>query len=232
MAARTTRFTNDAAVRIFLGAQGLAAGRPIGRVDSRHFSKLISRLRLLQIDSVNVVARAHYMPAFARLGNYDRDALDRWIYDGRNMFEYWCHEQSYAPMSFYAMMRPRMEALVDHPWKRIQELRRDGPDYIQAVLDEGAEPWPDSQPSPQRSGGKDRALVGVWKGEDRPGVAVRHRPDHGESPDQFRALLRHARARPAPRSLGRSRPDAGRGRSSAHPRICRSARNRDGCGSG
>ena len=168
MAARTTRFTNDAAVRIFLGAQGLAAGRPIGRVDSRHFSKLISRLRLLQIDSVNVVARAHYMPAFARLGNYDRDALDRWIYDGRNMFEYWCHEQSYAPMSFYAMMRPRMEALVDHPWKRIQELRRDGPDYIQAVLDEVQ----NHGPIPNRHLSDPGERTGPWWGYGKGKIAL------------------------------------------------------------
>lgn len=136
MAAKRVRFSYDAAVRIFLGAQGFSDGRPHGRIDSRHFSKLMSRLRLLQIDSVNVVTRAHYLAVYARLGSYNRQALDRWIYDGRNLFEYWCHEQSYAPMSFHAMMRPRMEQKRNFSWRRYQELRKNEPDYIESVLEE------------------------------------------------------------------------------------------------
>ena len=61
--------------RIVLAAQGFGArgGAPVGRLQ---LGRVIDRLSLHQIDSVNVVARAHYLPAFSRLGRYDRDLLD------------------------------------------------------------------------------------------------------------------------------------------------------------
>ena len=136
MAARRTKMSNDAAVRVFLGAQGFADPRPAGRVDARHFAKLMKRLRILQLDSVNVVTRAHYFPAFARLGVYDRMAFDRWIYDEANLFEYWFHEQSLAPMSFHPMMRERMDAMVDNTWRRFNELQVEEPHYVDSVLEE------------------------------------------------------------------------------------------------
>jgi hypothetical protein len=128
--------SNDAAVRVFLGAQGFAEPRPAGRVDARHFAKLMKRLRILQLDSVNVVTRAHYFPAFSRLGVYDRMAFDRWIYDDANLFEYWFHEQSLAPMSFQPMMRKRMDAMVDNTWRRFNELQVEEPHYVDSVLEE------------------------------------------------------------------------------------------------
>ena len=121
---------------MFLGAQGLADARPTGRVDVRHLARAVRRIRLLQIDSVNVLARAHYLPLFTRLGCYEREALDRWIYEGRNMFEYWCHEQSYAPVSLHPMMRPRMRESHDHGWKRVRDLLERDPGYVRSVLDE------------------------------------------------------------------------------------------------
>ena len=165
MARKRTRFTNDAAVRIFLGAQGFNDPRPTGRVDARHFSKLISRLRLLQIDSVNVVTRAHYIPVFARLGLYDRAALDRWIYDGRNMFEYWNHEQSFAPMSFHSMMRPRMDGKREYSWKAYFELQENEPDYIDSVLAEVRERGPITHRQLSDPGEKTGPWWGYGKGK-------------------------------------------------------------------
>ncbi|NIR39443.1 MAG: winged helix-turn-helix domain-containing protein, partial [Actinobacteria bacterium] len=66
----------ERARRIALGAQGLAAPRPTGRVDVRHFRRVLRTLGLIQLDSVNVLARAHYLPFFSRLGAYPRERLD------------------------------------------------------------------------------------------------------------------------------------------------------------
>lgn len=155
------RMDNEAAVRAFLAAQGFADGRASGRVDARHFRRVIRRIRLLQIDSVNAVARAHYLPVFSRLGPYDRDALDRWIYEEGAMFEYWCHERSYAPVDFYPMLRPRMEAMRDHPWRQVREMALASPGFVDEVLGRVAR----LGPVPSREIGEGEARpAGWWKG--------------------------------------------------------------------
>jgi uncharacterized protein YcaQ len=70
-----------AARRIALAAQGFGIARPEGATNLGHVRRAIDRLGLLQIDSVNVLARAHYLPLFSRLGNYDSDHLDHlaWV---------------------------------------------------------------------------------------------------------------------------------------------------------
>lgn len=156
------RLDNEAVVRAQLAAQGFADGRPPGRVDARHFRRVIRRIRLLQIDSVNTVARAHYLPMFSRLGPYDRAALDRWIYEDRAMFEYWCHERSYAPVGFYPMLRPRMEAMRRHPWRQVRELALAAPDFVAEVLERVAR----LGPAPARRIGEGEAVApsgGWWK---------------------------------------------------------------------
>src|SRR5688500_9846135 len=85
-----------AARRIALAAQGFGGARPEAP-NWGHLARTLGRLGLHQIDSVNVLARAHYLPAFSRLGSYDRGLLDRASWGSRpkrRLFEYWAHEAS------------------------------------------------------------------------------------------------------------------------------------------
>jgi len=82
--------------RIALAAQGLDKVRPAGPVTARAVGRTFARLQLVQIDSVNVLSRSHYLPFFSRLGNYDRAILDRMAgQHPRRMMEYWAHEASF-----------------------------------------------------------------------------------------------------------------------------------------
>ena len=86
----------DQARRIALAAQGLDKGRPAGPVTSRTVGRTFARLQLVQIDSVNVLSRSHFLPFFSRLGNYDRTILQRMAgTHPRRMMEYWAHEASF-----------------------------------------------------------------------------------------------------------------------------------------
>ncbi|PSJ63772.1 winged helix-turn-helix domain-containing protein [Pseudaminobacter soli (ex Li et al. 2025)] len=101
--------------RIALAAQGFGDPRPAGPVGWRQMNKMLSRIGLLQIDSVSVVVRAHYMPLFSRLGPYPRDLLDKAANSKkRSLFEYWAHEASLLPVETYPLMRWRMERASRH----------------------------------------------------------------------------------------------------------------------
>jgi uncharacterized protein len=93
----------DQARRIALAAQGLDKGRPTAPVTARAVGRTFARIQLVQIDSVNVVSRSHFLPFFSRLGNYDRAILPRMsAVHPRRMVEYWAHEASYIRPEHYA----------------------------------------------------------------------------------------------------------------------------------
>ncbi|MCC9195985.1 crosslink repair DNA glycosylase YcaQ family protein [Arthrobacter sp. zg-Y820] len=88
-----------------LGAQGLVKGRP-ATVTSRSVGRVLKQLHLLQIDSVNVLSRSHYLPLFSRLGPYDTAVPDRLASKApRQMVEYWAHEASYVRPELFPDLR-------------------------------------------------------------------------------------------------------------------------------
>ena len=92
--------------RIALAAQGLDKVRPAAPVSSRAVGRTFARLQLVQIDSVNVLARSHYLPFFSRLGNYDRSILERLSgVHPRRMMEYWAHEASFIRPEHFEDLR-------------------------------------------------------------------------------------------------------------------------------
>ncbi|MCJ7725355.1 MAG: winged helix DNA-binding domain-containing protein [Acidimicrobiia bacterium] len=99
--------------RMAIAAQGLHLPRPAGKVDLRHLRKVLGSIGVLQIDSVNVVARAHRLTLFSRLGGYDPDLLQRAFVDRKELFEYWAHVASLVPMGDWPLFRHRMEHLAD-----------------------------------------------------------------------------------------------------------------------
>src|ERR671933_837232 len=118
-----------------LAAQGFAEPRPGGPADTRALRRLTSRLAVVQIDSVNVLSRSHYLPAFSRLGPYPRPALDELAYRRRELFEYWAHEASFLPARLHPYLRWRMAAAEQHAWGSMVRLQRERPGYVADVLD-------------------------------------------------------------------------------------------------
>jgi hypothetical protein len=109
---KRTKISAAAARRIALAAQGFSPGRPGGSLNAGHVRRGIERLGLLQIDSVNVLARAHYLPLFSRLGNYDSAHLDTLAWGRRSkrgLFEFWAHEASLLPVDSHPLWRWRMD---------------------------------------------------------------------------------------------------------------------------
>jgi uncharacterized protein YcaQ len=101
-------FSLSEARRLAVAAQGFGRRPATASVD--HLRELAARLHAFQIDSVNVLVRAHYVPAFARLGPYPLDALDTLAYRDRELFEYWGHAACLLPISLYPLLRYRMHA--------------------------------------------------------------------------------------------------------------------------
>jgi len=123
----------DEARRVALEAQGFVDGRPAGRVDRRHLRRVMARVGLVQIDSVNVLTRSHELPFLARLGPYPRAALSAWLWGSGEVFEYWAHEASLVPVAMHPLLRWRMAE--DHAWGGVASFRRGHPQLEEQVLE-------------------------------------------------------------------------------------------------
>jgi uncharacterized protein len=159
--------------RIALAAQGFADPRPAGRVDRRHLRRVFDRVNVIQVDSVNVLVRSQELPLFARLGPHPRTMLADAIDDGE-LFEYWAHMAAIVPSAQHRLFRWRMAE--DHPWRRIADLERLRPGFVDEVVARIREAGPITAGHlDQRVGPK-----GSWWSWDDGKIALEHLFHHGD----------------------------------------------------
>ncbi|MCV7393092.1 winged helix-turn-helix domain-containing protein [Mycobacterium paraseoulense] len=116
---RTPRLSAAQARRVAVAAQGFREPPPSGPITRGHLKRLISRIQVLQLDSVSVAVRAHYAPVFSRLGPYDRDVLDRAAWGPRSsrlLAEYWAHEAALMAVDDWPLLRWRMRQYRHGRW--------------------------------------------------------------------------------------------------------------------
>ena len=153
--------TATQARRIAVAAQGFTEPPPAGAVTRAHLRRLVSRIQVLQLDSVSVAVRAHYAPVFSRLGPYDRDVLDRaaWSHTARSprlLVEYWAHEAALMAVDDWPLMRWRMREYQHGRWRTevVRKRARLADDVVAAVAKHG----------PSTAG-----QIETYVGEERPG---------------------------------------------------------------
>lgn len=143
---RSDRLSLAEARRIALAAQGFGAPRTVDEAGKRDLRRVFERLGVVQIDSVNVLARAHTLPAFSRLGRYQAADLHALAYGGRKraLFEYWGHEASLLPVALQPLLRWRMAraARGEGIYGAIARFGRERSDLIEQVCGEIAERGP------------------------------------------------------------------------------------------
>lgn len=164
--------------RIALAAQGFGK-RSATAPNWRRMGAMLETMGLLQIDSVCVLMRSHYLPLFSRLGAYPVDTLDRKTFHPRHRscFEYWAHEASLLPMDTQPLLRWRMERASrgEGIWGNIANFGRDRADYVAEVLtavaDQGPtcvrdlpDPGPRGKGMWNRSNGKTALEYLFWTG--------------------------------------------------------------------
>ena len=135
----TLSFSIKQARRLALAAQGFNGRQPPATIKAVQLNRLIERLGILQIDSVNALVRSHYLPLFSRLGNYSSDLLDQAAWSSgrrRTLFEYWGHEASLLPLSMYPLMRWRMRRATrgEDIYQQLARFGREQQDTIRRVL--------------------------------------------------------------------------------------------------
>ena len=131
-----TRLTLAQARRVALAAQGFGRPRPETPPNARAVGDVVRRLGAVQIDSVNVLTRAHYLPVFARLGEYDRGLLDAMSSRApRAAFEYWGHEAALLPVALHPLMRWRMQRVHDDAWGGMVRIHRERPELVADVAE-------------------------------------------------------------------------------------------------
>jgi uncharacterized protein YcaQ len=125
--------------RIALSAQGFGVPRPDRPLTLRDVQAVTNRLAQFQIDSINVVKRAHFMPLFSRLGPYDPTLIERAAYQApRRLFEYWGHAASLIDVSLQPLLRFRMQPGFRDVWAGVERVARENADLIPFVRDEVA----------------------------------------------------------------------------------------------
>jgi uncharacterized protein len=128
----TVELSSAQARRLALGAQGFTDPRPTGRIDRRHLRRVVDRMGLIQIDSVNVLVRSQELPLFARLGPHPRSLIDDATRHG-DLFEFWVHEACHVPMELHPLQR---WAMHEHPrWRSLRSWAAANRSLVEGVLD-------------------------------------------------------------------------------------------------
>ncbi|MFD4468628.1 winged helix-turn-helix domain-containing protein [Rhodococcus sp. NPDC058505] len=137
----------SAARRAALAAQGFTDRRPAATPTRRHVLAAVRRTGLLQLDSVSVAVRAHYMPVFSRIGGYDRALLDAAAWRDtaakpRALVEYWAHEAALIPVDDWPLLRWRMRRYAGGRWEGERRVLERNPtlgrDILDAITEVGA----------------------------------------------------------------------------------------------
>jgi uncharacterized protein len=166
---KRVRFSTAEARRIALAAQGFAAARPPSP-SRRHFNALLERLGLVQIDSVNVLVRAHYMPFFSRLGPYPMQWLDEAAYHvrKRQLFEYWGHEASLIRLDLlsYLGWRMRKSATGEGVWGSVRNISKEQPELLRQIETEIRSCGPMSAGQLEKALLAERRTAGWWGWSD------------------------------------------------------------------
>jgi len=132
---RRTSLSASEARRVALAAQGFDRPRPAAPTDARHFRRALRAIGVLQLDFVNVLMPAHFLMLWSRLGGYDRNRFERFLYDSREFTEQWAHEASIVRASDWPLLEFRRKAW--RPWKRDPLSTLDSPeDYLRSILEQ------------------------------------------------------------------------------------------------
>jgi uncharacterized protein YcaQ len=131
--------TRGEARALALAAQGLDRSRPERAPSQGDIRAAVQEVGLLQLDSVNVFCRSHYMPVFSRLGPYDRSILDRMAAHTaedveRELIEYWGHEASLLTTELYPLLRWRMSRADLEAWRFVVRLAQEQPRLVEETL--------------------------------------------------------------------------------------------------
>jgi uncharacterized protein len=129
--------------RITLAAQGFTDPKPGGATDLRHLRRVLRRLQLIQMDSVNVLQRAHFLPLYSRLGPYPTGLIERAAYrKPRELFEFWGHEASLITVDLQPLFRWRMARAAEFAWGNMTRIAAEQPELVARVLDQVRERGP------------------------------------------------------------------------------------------
>jgi uncharacterized protein YcaQ len=157
------RISAAQARRIALAAQGFADGLRDRPSDGWALRRVLARVGLVQIDSVNVLTRAHYLPLFARMGPYDTGLLDRaFMQSPRRLFEYWGHEASLLPVAAHPLLRWRMACASEDAWGGMRRVAQEHPELVERVLQTVADRGPISASELAAHNGDAPRRSGPW----------------------------------------------------------------------
>jgi uncharacterized protein len=154
--------------RLALTAQGLDRGRPGPGVrrDVRHLRRVLDAVDIVQLDSVNVLARAHELPFWARLGPHDRTARDRWLWRSGEAYEGWIHVASLTGVEVWPLLAHRRAEAT--PGRRVQRVLDEDPTYPERILEEVAERGPTRVRDLDEAGTR----TGPWWGSPKGKIAL------------------------------------------------------------